>query len=400
MNNNLRSVRALSFIIIVAVLLGMISGCVPGKAEEEYIPLIEVPSDAPTLVVDVNSRDHEIIHGSAGFLYGISNEGVPDVNTLTPLKPKVLATKGALGTEHPYGDALDVAEEFFLAGGEQVQMYCSNYYGVFGVTAKAHDYGVVLKNIIAPAVAEWKDGMRGKYPDIDSRIVYIPINEGTPVNGVPDFNDAWKIYYDSIKASDPNASIAGPNDSSYRGHNGMASFLQLPDSTFPTYTEWFEAGKEGTKNREDCEDLYQYLDSAERMLTDICKKYSRNLLLHGDLHHENILKNEKGGYTVIDPKGVIGDPVFDLSRFILDEFRDDLTSEPKDVIIDFVQKFGDSVGIPCEILLKCLYIETVIWLFREELAEGESLEECEQLITNMKVAYGFVMDIQEDITKI
>ena len=174
----------------------------------------------------------------------------------------------------------------------------------------------------------------------------------------------------------------------------------LPDSTFPTYTEWFEAGKEGTKNREDCEDLYQYLDSAERMLTDICKKYSRNLLLHGDLHHENILKNEKGGYTVIDPKGVIGDPVFDLSRFILDEFRDDLTSEPKDVIIDFVQKLGDSVGIPCEILLKCLYIETVIWLFREELAEGESLEECEQLITNMKVAYGFVMDIQEDITKI
>ena len=109
----------------------------------------------------------------------------------------------------------------------------------------------------------------------------------------------------------------------------------LPDSTFPTYTEWFEAGKKGTKNREDCEELYQYLDSAERMLTDICKKYSRNLLLHGDLHHENILKNENG-YTVIDPKGVIGDPVFDLSRFILDEFRDDLTSEPKDVIIDFV----------------------------------------------------------------
>ncbi|MBQ8281826.1 MAG: phosphotransferase [Lachnospiraceae bacterium] len=163
----------------------------------------------------------------------------------------------------------------------------------------------------------------------------------------------------------------------------------LPDSMFPAYTEWFEAGKEGTKNRKDCEGLYQYLDSAERMLADICKKYSRKLLLHGDLHHENILKNEKGGYTVIDPKGVIGDPVFDLSRFILDEFRDDLTSEPKDVVIDFVQKLGDGVGIPCEILLRCLYIETVIWLFREELTNGESLEECQQLITNMKVAYEF-----------
>ena len=171
----------------------------------------------------------------------------------------------------------------------------------------------------------------------------------------------------------------------------------LPDREFPTYSEWLEAGKEGTKNRKDCEGLYQYLYSAERMLAEIKQTYSRNLLLHGDLHHENILKNENGGYTVIDPKGVIGDPVFDLSRFILDEFRDDLTSEPEEVIIDFVQKLGDSVGIPCEVLLCCLYIETVIWLFREELANGESLEESRQLITNMKVAYGFVLNEVLDV---
>ena len=167
----------------------------------------------------------------------------------------------------------------------------------------------------------------------------------------------------------------------------------LPDSTFPTYSEWFAAGKEGTKNRKDCEELRQYLERAESMLKDICKKYPRNVLLHGDLHHENILKNETGSYTVIDPKGVVGDPVFDLSRFILDEFRDNLVSEPKDRILDFVKKLGDSVGIPCETLLQCLFIETVIWLFREELANGESLEECEQLITNMKTAYELVNDV-------
>ena len=60
--------------------------------------------------------------------------------------------------------------------------------------------------------------------------------------------------------------------------------------------------------------------------------------------------------------------------------------------LDFVKKLGESVGIPCETLLRCLYIETVIWLFREELANGESLEECEQLITNMKTAYEFTND--------
>lgn len=169
----------------------------------------------------------------------------------------------------------------------------------------------------------------------------------------------------------------------------------MPDRAFPTYAQWFVEGKEGTKNREDCKELDRYLDSAEGMLAELCKKYTRQLLLHGDLHHENILKNEKGGYTVTDPKGVIGDPVFDLSRFILDEFRDDLTSEPKDAIIDFVQKLGDGVGIPCETLLRCLFIETVIWLFREELANGESLEECRQLIANMKVAYELTQSREE-----
>lgn len=54
---------------------------------------------------------------------------------------------------------------------------------------------------------------------------------------------------------------------------------------------------------------------------------------------------------------------------------------------------GKSVGIPYEILLQCLYVETVIWLFREELAKGESLDECDFLIANMKVAYELIWSI-------
>lgn len=165
---------------------------------------------------------------------------------------------------------------------------------------------------------------------------------------------------------------------------------RLPDVVFPTYSEWLTYGKNGTKNRKDCEHLRPYLEKAEHMIGDISKTYARKLLLHGDLHHENILKNETGGYTVIDPKGVIGDPVFDLSRFILDEFRDDLTAEPREEIVAFVRSLGNRVEIPYKVLLQCLYVETVIWLFREELAKGESLEECDFLIANMKVAYELV----------
>ncbi len=213
----------------------MILQCLPAQIVMSY-------DNTPTINIDMTNEDHEILHGSAGFLYGISNEGVPDINTLTPLKPKVLATKGALGTEHPYGDALDVADEFFESGGEQIQMYNSNYYGVFGVTANAYEYGNVLQTVIAPYVADWKNTMREKYPDIDSRMVYIPINEGTPVNGVSNFNEAWKIYYNAIKASDPQAVIAGPNDAVYRGHNSMYDFLKYcrDNNCLPDIVTWHE----------------------------------------------------------------------------------------------------------------------------------------------------------------
>ncbi len=223
--------KLLSVLITISLLLSL------------SFPLTPTAADStPTINVNMTDEDHPILHGSAGFLYGISNEGVPDINTLTPLKPKVLATKGALGTEHPYGDALDVADEFFEAGGEQVQMYNSNYYGVFGVTANANDYGNVLKTVIAPYVADWKNNMREKYSDIDSRIVYIPINEGTPVNGVASFEAAWKIYFNAIKSADPAAVIAGPNDAVYRGHNSMYNFLKFcrDNNCLPDVVTWHE----------------------------------------------------------------------------------------------------------------------------------------------------------------
>lgn len=91
---------------------------------------VEAAAQTPRMVVDMTDRQGEIMHGASGFLYGISSEDVPTTDLITPLKPTVLATKGILGTEHPYGDAADVAETFFASGGEMLQMYTSNYYSL------------------------------------------------------------------------------------------------------------------------------------------------------------------------------------------------------------------------------------------------------------------------------
>lgn len=51
--------------------------------------------------------------------------------------------------------------------------------------------------------------------------------------------------------------------------------------------------------------------------------------LHGDIHHENILRSTRG-WLAIDPKGLIGDPAYDFANlFYNPPERDDLRADPE-----------------------------------------------------------------------
>lgn len=223
-------------------------------------------AETPRMIVDMTERQGEILHGASGFLYGISSEDVPTTDLITPLKPTVLATKGMLGTEHPYGDAADVAETFLMSGGKQVQMYTSNYYAIFGPRPDNTQYAEDLKEKIVPAVVEWKDNYKERHGtpdnpkdelgkiDIDEAIVYLPINEGSPQvdpeTGVSDnhytFYESWKLYYDAIKEADPGATVGGPNDAAYGNGRpgGMSAFLKFcaENDCWPDVQTWHDLG--------------------------------------------------------------------------------------------------------------------------------------------------------------
>jgi streptomycin 6-kinase len=65
--------------------------------------------------------------------------------------------------------------------------------------------------------------------------------------------------------------------------------------------------------------------------------------LHGDLHHENILRGERG-WLAIDPKGVLGDPAFDAANMFYNPLdRDDLCLEPER-IARMAETFSKTLG--------------------------------------------------------
>ena len=156
---------------------------------------------------------------------------------------------------------------------------------------------------------------------------------------------------------------------------GLYNYLHKPTCgaiDYPTYKGWIERFIKLAYNRDD---IKEHGYKAMAIYDEIVRSYDKNMLLHGDLHHENII-SDGFGYRIIDPKGVIGDPVFDCSRFIMDEFRDNLLLSNQADIIDFTNRLGNAIGIPAVILLKCVYIETVIWM-------GEDLFFCNWLDDDM-----------------
>lgn len=157
---------------------------------------------------------------------------------------------------------------------------------------------------------------------------------------------------------------------------------------YPTYIEWVSRITEYMSKRQDCRELYLHMKKAKDISLSISNLYSRKLLLHGDFHHDNILLDYEGVYKIIDPKGVIGDPVFDVPRFILNEFSDEITEELYKKINYIISVLEEKLHIPKQILKQCLYVETAMGMCWS-VQDGSTPEEFEKLLK--KVAFAEVI---------
>jgi len=58
--------------------------------------------------------------------------------------------------------------------------------------------------------------------------------------------------------------------------------------------------------------LFQHADAMRR---DLLNSTGPPTVLHGDLHHLNVLRAQRAPWLAIDPKGLVGDPCFDVCQF-------------------------------------------------------------------------------------
>jgi streptomycin 6-kinase len=58
------------------------------------------------------------------------------------------------------------------------------------------------------------------------------------------------------------------------------------------------------------------VQKAEGLFADLLASMAAPVVLHGDLHHFNILSAERMSWLAIDPKGIIGEPAYETGAFI------------------------------------------------------------------------------------
>jgi streptomycin 6-kinase len=58
------------------------------------------------------------------------------------------------------------------------------------------------------------------------------------------------------------------------------------------------------------------LEEAETLYRELSASMAEPVLLHGDLHHENILAAEREPWLAIDPKGLVGEPAYETGAWL------------------------------------------------------------------------------------
>ncbi len=111
----------------------------------------------------------------------------------------------------------------------------------------------------------------------------------------------------------------------------------------------------------------KFLSKARFLRDKLLGSVRDSVLLHGDLHHDNILKSGDD-WVIIDPKGFIGDPVFEICAFLSNPIPELLDSKkPNEIINQRILLCAESLGFSEQRIRDWHYVHSVLcWAWQLE----------------------------------
>lgn len=87
---------------------------------------------------------------------------------------------------------------------------------------------------------------------------------------------------------------------------------------------------------------------AEHLFEALISSQEPPVLLHGDLHHDNVLSSDRESWLAIDPKGVVGEPAFDVGAMLHNPAGLLETSRPRETLERRVRVLSEELGVEAE----------------------------------------------------
>lgn len=141
-----------------------------------------------------------------------------------------------------------------------------------------------------------------------------------------------------------------------------------PQHNFPTIERWgqaFERVRE--QHGGGCGNFpAELFEPASRIYLDLCASQAEPALLHGDLHHYNILSATREPWLAIDPKGLAGEPAYEIGPYLYS--RLDAGPDIRALTLRRINQFADILGFDRQRLIGWGFAQSVlsaVWSFED-----------------------------------
>jgi streptomycin 6-kinase len=129
------------------------------------------------------------------------------------------------------------------------------------------------------------------------------------------------------------------------------------------------------------------VDRANSLFGELLASSAQTMLLHGDLHHTNILSAGRQPWLVIDPKGVLGEPAYEISAFMTNPFPQLLQSaNPERILRRRADQFAEVLGLERARLTGWAFAQAVLsgwWSYEDHGRGWEYFIACAEILARI-----------------
>jgi streptomycin 6-kinase len=131
------------------------------------------------------------------------------------------------------------------------------------------------------------------------------------------------------------------------------------------------------------------IDRAQSLTRELIASMDEPVVLHGDLHQDNILSAQREPWLAIDPKGIVGEPCYDTGSW-LRNWLPDLLEEPNPpaILARRISQFAEQLGFDRERIRGWAFAQAVLsecWSSEEDDYSGPMWAlQCAELLASVK----------------